>query len=109
MGSRSGEALLAHELTHVAQQQRGLMRRGTFEDFHHAHEVEAHEVEHEVEAGGHSEGQGASAAAANQQKAAMASEEAKKEAIEKIKARVLEMMGESARNEYMRNGVSRRP
>lgn len=109
MGSRAGEALLAHELTHVAQQQRGLMRRGTFEDFHHAHEVEAHEVEHEVEEHGHSDGQGAATAAANQQKAAMAAEEAKKEAIEKIKARVLEMMGEAARSDYMRNGVSRRP
>jgi hypothetical protein len=108
MGSRSGEALLAHELTHVAQQQRGLMRRGTHEDFTQAHEIEAHEVEHEVEQGGHSDGGGA-AAAASQQKSAQAAEDAKKAALEKIKARVLEMMGEAARNDYMRNGVSRRP
>ena len=33
----------------------------------------------------------------------------KKDQLEKIKARVLDMMGEAARNEYMRNGVSRRP
>ena len=108
MGSRAGEALLAHELTHVAQQQRGLMRRGTFEDFQQAHEIEAHEVEHEVEQGGHSDS-GQAAAAANQQKSAQAAEDAKKAALEKIKERVLEMMGEAARNDYMRNGVSRRP
>jgi hypothetical protein len=107
MGSRGGEALLAHELTHVAQQQRGLMRRGTHEDFTQAHEIEAHEVEHEVEQGGHSDGGGA--AAASQQKSAQAAEDAKKAALEKIKERVLEMMGEAARNDYVRNGVSRRP
>lgn len=108
MGSRAGEALLAHELTHVAQQQRGLMRRGTFEDFHQAHEIEAHAVEHEVEEHGHSDG-GHAAAAAHKEKAAKAAEDAMKEAIEKIKARVLEMMGEAARTDYLRNGVSRRP
>ena len=108
-GSRAGEALLAHELTHVAQQQRGLMRRGTHEDFTQAHEIEAHAVEHEVEHGGHSDGGGGGAAAASHKESAQAAEDAKKAALEKIKARVLEMMGEAARNDYMRNGVSRRP
>lgn len=104
MGSRAGEALLAHELTHVAQQQRGLQRRGTFEDFQQAHEIEAHAVEHEVEQGGGEGDQPAPASAAGAKNA----DDDKKDQLEKIKARVLDMMGEAARNEYMRNGVSRR-
>lgn len=105
-GTRAGEALLAHELTHVAQAKRGLHNRGTTPDFTHADEIEAHAVEHEVESG---EGQGAADEAARAAQAAMASEQKHKEQIEKIKARVLEMMGEVARTQYMRNGVTRRP
>src|SRR4051812_32581438 len=94
MASASGQALLAHELTHVAQAQRGLHRKGTFDgamQFTEEHEHEAHQVEHEVE---HEQGQGASRSAAEKAQAAMASEEAKKEQLEKIKKRVLEIMGE---------------
>lgn len=105
-GTRSGEALLAHELTHVAQAQRGLHNRGKAADFTQADEIEAHAVEHEVENEG---GQGASTEMANTALAAMASEQKQKEQIEKIKARVIEMMGEAARNQYMRNGSTRRP
>ncbi len=107
-GTRAGEALLAHELTHVAQAQRGLHNRGRTADFTHADELEAHEVEHEVEQG-NPEGQGASASAANQAQAEKQAAERQKDAIEKIKARVLEMMGEAARNQYLRNGATRRP
>jgi hypothetical protein len=109
MASASGQALLAHELTHVAQASKGLHRKGTFDGAMHfteEHEHEAHQVEHEVE---HEQGQGASRSAADAQKAAMASAEKKKEQIEKIKKRVVELMGEAARNDYVRNGVSRRP
>ena len=109
MGSRSGEALLAHELTHVAQAQRGLHNRGRSADFTQADEIEAHEVEHEVEEGFHPEGQGAANEAAQANMAAMASQKKEQEQLEKIKARVLEMMAEGARNQYLRNGITRRP
>ena len=107
MGSASGQALLAHELTHVAQAQRGLHRKGTFDgtmQFTEEHEHEAHEVEHEVE-----HDQNSSKAAANRSEAKKASDDAKKEQIEKIKQRVVELMGDAARLDYMRNGLSRRP
>jgi hypothetical protein len=107
-GSRAGEALLAHELTHVAQAQRGLHNRGRAAEFTHADEIEAHEVEHEVEQG-HEGGQGAANAAAKAADAAKAAGEHRAQQIEKSKERVLEMMGEAARNQYMRNGVTRRP
>ena len=108
-GTRSGEALLAHELTHVAQAQRGLHNRGRAADFTHADEIEAHAVEHEVEQGHHEGGQGAADEMANAQAAQAASAQKHKEQLEKIKARVLEMMGEGARNQYVRNGLTRRP
>ncbi|HEY5927199.1 MAG TPA: DUF4157 domain-containing protein [Kofleriaceae bacterium] len=107
-GTRAGEALLAHELTHVAQAQRGLHNRGRAEDFTHADEIEAHEVEHEVEQGD-PEGQGAQHATLDAMQAEKASEEKLKDKLEKIRARVIEMMGEATRNQYMRNGVTRRP
>jgi hypothetical protein len=108
-GTRAGEALLAHELTHVAQAQRGLHRRAQNAEMQFAeeHEAEAHAVEHDVEHGG---GQGASLAGAAQQKAALEAAQAEKEKMEKIKARVIELMGDAARSDFMRNGPSpRRP
>jgi hypothetical protein len=108
-GTRAGEALLAHELTHVAQAQRGLHRRAQNADMQFAeeHEVEAHAVEHEVE---HEGGVHASREGAERAKAAMEAEQAKKEKLEKIKQRVIELMGDAARNDFMRNGSSpRRP
>jgi hypothetical protein len=108
-GTRAGEALLAHELTHVAQAQRGLHRRATNAEmqFTEEHEVEAHAVEAEVE---HEGGQGASRSAAASAKAAMAAADAEKETLEKIKKRVIELMGDAARNDFMRNGsMPRRP
>ena len=106
-GTRAGEALLAHELTHVAQAKRGLYNRSATPDFTHADEIEAHEVEAEVEQG--HQAQGAASAAAHHAEAAKAAAEQHKAQLEKIKARVLEMMGEAARNQYLRNGVTRRP
>jgi hypothetical protein len=108
-GTRAGEALLAHELTHVAQAQRGLHRRAQNAEMQFAeeHEAEAHAVEHDVEHGG---GQGASLAGAAQQKAALEAAQAEKEKMEKIKLRVIELMGDAARSDFMRNGPSpRRP
>jgi hypothetical protein len=107
-GSRAGEALLAHELTHVAQAQRGLHNRGRAADFTHADEIEAHAVEHEVEQG-HDGGNAAMHEMAHAAAAAQASAQKQKEHLEKIKARVIEMMGEGVRNQYLRNGSARRP
>lgn len=107
-GTRAGEALLAHELTHVAQATRGLHNRGKSADFTQADEIEAHEVEHEVEHA-HEGGQGAASHMLDAAEQAKASAEKQKAQIEKIKARVLEMMGEGARNQLLRNGFTRRP
>lgn len=110
MATAAGQALLAHELTHVAQAQRGLHRRGQFDNtlaFTEDDEAEAHAVEHEIEQ--ESQGQGATADTANANQAKMAAEQALKEHIEKIKARVLELMGDAERNQVMRNGLARRP
>jgi hypothetical protein len=114
MASASGQALLAHELTHVAQASKGLHRRGTFDgamQFTEEHEHEAHEVEHEVEyeEQGANEGQGAARQNAEASEAAMRSERAFAEKLEKIKERVLELMAEAERNQHMRNGSTRRP
>jgi hypothetical protein len=106
VGTRAGEALLAHELTHVAQAKRGLHNRGAVPDFTHADEIEAHAVEHEVEQGGEAAQPPTAADAAQVAQNAAA---AKQEQLEKVKARVLEMMGEAARNQYVRNGATRRP
>jgi hypothetical protein len=106
-GTRSGEALLAHELTHVAQAQRGLHNRGRTADFTQADELEAHAVEHEVESNVAGPSGADDPAAAAQ--AAMAAEQQHREQIEKIKARVIEMMGEGERTQYVRNRSSRRP
>jgi hypothetical protein len=104
----AGQALLAHELTHVAQSTRGLKNRGQFDKtlaFTEADEVEAHAVEAEVQA----EGQGATTESANANLRRMAVEKMRKDQLEKIKERVLELMGDAARNQFLRNGPARRP
>jgi hypothetical protein len=109
MGSASGQALLAHELTHVAQAQSGLHRKASFSDgmpFAEEHEAEAEAVEHSVEQSGGHESTNAAADAASAQ---MASKEAMDRTIEQIKARVFEMAAEASRNQIVRNGIQRRP
>jgi len=58
-GTTTGRALLAHELTHVAQAQRGMVfaKEGGASG-EGAHEQEAHAVEHSVEHGGSPGGKG---------------------------------------------------
>src|SRR5687767_4065273 len=107
MASASGQALLAHELTHVAQQQKGLHRKGTFAgamEFTHEDEAAAEQVEEEELAG-----QSLTAKQfADQSKAQMKTADDIKDAIEKIRARVLELAADAARSQYARNGSSRR-
>jgi hypothetical protein len=107
MGSSAGQALLAHELTHVAQQSRhaggGLHRKATQDmPFTEEHEAEAEAVEVE-------EGQGASRAAADEGSARLRAEEDRERKLEEIRDRVLEMAADAARTQYARTGIQRRP
>jgi hypothetical protein len=111
MGSTAGQALLAHELTHVAQAHQGLHRKSSFGGgmpFAEEHEAEAEAVEHSVEQSGGSHDAASGHAAAAQASAQQASKEAMARAVEKIKERVEEMAAEAARNQIMRNGIQRR-
>ncbi|MCX5747536.1 MAG: DUF4157 domain-containing protein [Proteobacteria bacterium] len=104
MATASGQALLAHELTHVAQAKAGVHRsaRGSME-FAEEHEVEAEAVEHEELHGSGSSGV-AEMQATQHHKASM------DDAVDKIKARVIELAGEGAQLYVMRNGdLPRRP
>jgi hypothetical protein len=91
--SAAGRALLAHELTHVAQATRGLHRRATF-----AEETPLATEEHEAEAeAAEAEEQGGAASAA----AGEVDEEAQREAV---LARVLELLEEEDRVSRIRSG-----
>ena len=109
MGSASGQALLAHELTHVAQQARhqggGLHRKSTFDSgmpFGEEHEEEAEANEAEEAAAG-------TRSAADAASASLKSQEAYEQAIEEVKQRVLEMAADAIRTQQTRTGVQRRP
>src|SRR4051812_25472847 len=110
MGSAAGEALLAHELTHVAQAARGaegVQRKSTFGGampFAEEHEHEAEAVEHAAAAEAHG---GPAPNAADAKRAAAAERE---QQIAQIKQRVLELAGEAAIAHVIRNGPApRRP
>lgn len=106
-GSASGQALLAHELAHVAQQSRhagGGLHRKSIDGgmpFTEEHEAEAEAVEAE-------EG-GSTRAAADEGSAKMKAAEDREQKLEEIRSRVLEMAADAARTQYTRNGVQRRP
>jgi hypothetical protein len=108
MASSSGQALLAHELTHVAQQSRnaggGLHRKATQDmPFTEEHEAEAESVEaSEMDGGG-------TGSAADAGSAQVKAEEERAQMLEQIRNRVLEMAADAARAQYARNGISRRP
>jgi hypothetical protein len=109
MASASGQALLAHELTHVAQAHKGLHRKASFSGgmpFAEEHEAEAEAVEQSVEQSGGSHD--STTAAAHAAGAQIAAKEAMARAIEQIKERVHEMAAEAARNQMHRNGIQRR-
>lgn len=109
MAHSSGQALLAHELTHVAQQKRGLHRQATYQGatpFTEEHEQEADAVEQEVAAGG--DGRAETTSAANAGTAKLQAEEVMKQALEQIKERVLEMAADAARTQMVRGGRARR-
>ncbi len=108
MGSAAGQALLAHELTHVAQQARnaggGLHRKATSEmPFTEEHEAEAESVESEEMQGG------GTRTAAEAGAAKLKAKEDREQKLEEIRKRVLELAADAARSQYARNGISRRP
>jgi hypothetical protein len=104
-GSAAGNALLAHELTHVAQAQRGLHRKATyngdmpFGDEHDHIEAEAEHVEASERSG---------LQAIHEHAGKMIEQDQLKADIERIRARVLELASDAARTQSMRNGSSRR-
>ena len=106
--------MLAHELTHVAQAQRGLHRKASFDGgmpFAEEHEAEAEATEAEVlqEAAGGAPGEGASTTQAAASDAGTSNQaEQHREALERIRERVLELAAEAARIHAARNGVHRR-
>ena len=110
MGSVAGQALLAHELTHVAQAKGGLHRKSSSAGgmpFAEEHEAEAEEVEQQVAQSGGDPG--ADTHAATEAAAAqVASKEALSRTIEQIKTRVHELAADAARSMISRNGTQRR-
>jgi len=113
----AGQALLAHELTHVAQAQRatagaGGLHRKSFDDEmpfgaeHDDIEGEA-EAEEANEAAGLS-GIGSSAQAVNEGDGKMKAANQLQQDLEKIRERVLELAGDAVRSQMWRNGNPRR-
>jgi hypothetical protein len=93
-GTTAGQALLAHELTHVAQAQRGMRFALAHEAGEGAHEHEAEHVEAHVLRGAESHTGGDTH---NAQERSAARRRA-------VVERVIEMMGEQNRLEHERNG-----
>ena len=96
MASTEGQALLAHELTHVAQATRGFHRQASFGDSAPL-ATEEHEEEAEQSAADERAAQTGGSGEQNS---------AEKEAalLEKVRDRVLDMFAEDERVDLMRNG-----
>lgn len=106
MHTRAGQALLGHELTHVAQQRRGLYNKDFDATHAQEHEIEAEEVEHEIEQGGDGSGTAHAATVAG---AKAKSDQKKKDKAEKVIEKVMDMVAEAHRSNWMRNSFQRRP
>jgi hypothetical protein len=98
MVSTEGRALLAHELTHVAQAERGIHRQASFGESAPL-ATEAHEEEAEQAADEERGGSGGSDAPSDDEQADAL--------LEKVRTRVLEMFAEDERADLMRNGPER--
>ncbi len=111
MSSASGQALLAHELTHVAQAERGVHRSGRGVDMelateeHEAEAEEAEQAEMQVQQGG---GGASAGGGGGDGGAGQAKQNAKLEA--EVTQRVIDMLGETVRVLVQRSGPTmRRP
>ena len=116
MGSTAGQALLAHELTHVAQAKRGLHNKnfnGAMPLATEEHEQEAENVEAEVMAAGGDVDQidtsGDTRMAAAVGAARVANKEQMEKAIQEIKQKVMDMAADAYRTHVWRNSLQRRP
>jgi len=115
MGSHAGQALLAHELTHVAQSKRGLHNKnfdGAMPLATEEHEQEAEMIEAEIAAGGDLSGAlgGLQSGKLTMKVAGEKQDDEKKleETIEKVKKRVMDNMMDEARGQSARNQAPRR-
>jgi hypothetical protein len=104
MHTRAGQALLAHELTHVAQQRRGLYNKDFDATHAQEHEEEAEEIEAEIEAGGDGSG-----APLPHEAGSSGKKGKQKEQAEQIIEKVMDMVAEAHRSNWMRNSIQRRP
>ncbi|HEY4238211.1 MAG TPA: DUF4157 domain-containing protein [Kofleriaceae bacterium] len=108
---RAAQALLGHELTHVAQQQKGVYKSSTFSGampFTHEHEAEAEAIEAEIMAGGGGGRDPSGSARVDSLAAQQAAREAFAAAVENVRERAIEMVGEAMHAHGMRNGTQRR-
>jgi hypothetical protein len=101
MATTAGQALLAHELTHVAQAERGVHRRGTFggtpelaTEESEAEAEAAEQEEHDLAAGGGDDN-------------AQTESEAHADLAEAVRKRVFELFAEAEMAGRMRNGDGR--
>lgn len=101
MATTAGQALLAHELTHVAQSERGVHRRGTFGS---TPELAQEDAEAEAEAAEQQEHAEAAGGAADN---AQNEGEAEAELAEALKKRVFELFAEAELADRLRNGDDR--
>jgi hypothetical protein len=103
--SADGQALLAHEVAHVAQAERGMH----FDARSAPLATEEHEAEAEqAEADEHAHASGA--AAHHRHEASKHHEDSKKQMIDDVTQKVMDMFAEAARIDWERNGVDpRRP
>ncbi len=112
MATADGQALLAHELTHVAQAEKGVHRAGHGTDLVLAseeHEAEAEAAEAQAAAEHKGEAQPRGRATPSTSRAPRKKQNTEK-LREEIKEKVLEMLGEWGRVEEMRSGhAMRRP
>ena len=96
-GTRAGQALLAHELTHVAQGQRGIHRKGTFSE---STPLAKEQSEAEAEAVESEEMIGSDGSSLDQE----TEDERQEKFFEMVRARVLDMFAEDQRAWLIRNG-----
>jgi hypothetical protein len=107
LATAEGQALLAHELTHVAQSQRGVFRDARYGDDMPLATEEHEEEAHEVEAQELAEQRGESQAAHPDEDPG---EDKQQNLTELVLARVLDMFAESGRVMLVRGGpFPRRP
>ncbi len=111
MDTRSGQALLGHELMHVAQQQRGLYNRSFNAVFAGELEEAAHDFESQLYAEGldNIDTTQNTRTSANVAAAKIDRQEQVQRTEQQVRQRVLDMMADAYRTHVWRNSIQRRP